>query len=222
MQSGSGTRSLLHGKPTLEHFAPVSLAARPANNTMICETISGRTEFRTAATWLVLLLLTQSVAGAPPLSGDEALVRGAIQDAAGSPAAGAQVTARNLASDETRSAVSGADGRFEIGQLPPGAYQLEIAASGDGASVSQRIELASGETRTITFVLETGSQRVGSGPPEEEFPGMRREEEAAARPVSSASGNLIEESQLVGLPLNGRSYSQLTTLHSDVTDPESG
>ena len=222
MQSGSGTRSLLHGKPTLEHFAPVSLAARPANNTMICETISGRTEFRTAATWLVLLLLTQSVAGAPPLSGDEALVRGAIQDAAGSPAAGAQVTARNLASDETRSTVSGADGRFEIGQLPPGAYQLEIAASGDGASVSQRIELASGETRTITFVLETGSQRVGSGPPEEEFPGMRREEEAAARPVSSASGNLIEESQLVGLPLNGRSYSQLATLQSDVTDTESG
>src|SRR5581483_10051573 len=35
------------------------------------------------------------------------------------------------------------------------------------------------------------------------------------------SANLINESQLLGLPLNGRSYSQLATLEAGVSDPSS-
>ena len=173
------------------------------------------------AIWIGLLLLVQPGAGAPP---DEALVRGTIHDAFGKPAPGALVTARNLSSGLSRSASSSADGRFEIAQLPPGAYQVEIAANGAGAAEPQQVELTSAETRALTFVLGAGPEPADTAPPEEaeQYPGIAREEEEAASPSSPASGNLIRESQLVGLPLNGRSYSQLATLQSDVTDTASG
>ena len=178
------------------------------------------------AIWMGLLLFVQPGAGAPP---DEALVRGTIHDAFGKPALGAQVTARNLSSGLAHSARTKADGRFEIAQLPPGAYQVEVAANAAGVAASQQVELTSGETRALTFVLAAGSQFADAAPPEEseeeQYPGSAREEAAAPSPpspLSSASGNLIEESQLVGLPLNGRSYSQLATLQSDVTDTAAG
>ncbi len=133
------------------------------------------------AIWIGLLLLVQPGAGAPP---DEALVRGTIHDAFGQPAPGAQVTARNLSSGLARSASSSADGRFEIAQLPPGAYQVEIAANGAGTAEPQQVELTSGETRALTFVLAAGSQFAEAGPPEEseeeQYPGSAREEAAAA------------------------------------------
>ena len=42
-----------------------------------------------------------------------------------------------------------------------------------------------------------------------------------AQPSTPSSPGQISESQLVGLPLNGRSYSQLATLQSGVSDPSS-
>ena len=44
----------------------------------------------------------------------------------------------------------------------------------------------------------------------------------AGRASSVAAAQTISESQLVGLPLNGRSYSQLATLQAGVTDPSAG
>src|SRR5215510_2973385 len=38
---------------------------------------------------------------------------------------------------------------------------------------------------------------------------------------SSSKASLIDESLLVGLPLNGRSYTQLVTLDAGVSDPSS-
>ena len=45
-------------------------------------------------------------------------------------------------------------------------------------------------------------------------------EEAQPKETSKSSGaaNLINENQLLGLPLNGRSYSQLATLEAGVSD----
>ena len=65
------------------------------------------------------------------------------------------------------------------------------------------------------------SPRRGPGGTSGQGGASARESDAAA-PVSSNTGARIIESQLVGLPLNGRSYSQLATLQSGVTDPLGG
>ena len=182
---------------------------------MIRTRISSKTSFRTAAVlWIGLLLLARPGAGSPP---EEALVRGTIQDAAG-----AQVTARNLASGETHSASTGTDGRFEIAQLPPGAYRVEIAADRAELPEPQQVELTSGESRALAFVLGASPQRGDTGPPGEQFPEIGRQVEETPSPAAIPSGNLIQQTQLVGLPLNGRSYSQLATLQSDVSDTAAG
>jgi hypothetical protein len=178
--------------------------------------------------WAIGLLLSTWPGNAAQgaAAADGAQLRGTVQDVSGRPVAGAQVTARSLSLGSagasgaglTHSARSSSDGRFEIAPLPPGSYQVEIAADGAGVAAPQQVELTSGETSTLTFVLTPGLDPLDTAPPEEEVRERIEEEEE----TSPAGGNLIRESQLVGLPLNGRSYSQLATLQSDVNDTSTG
>src|SRR5262245_49151473 len=49
-------------------------------------------------------------------------------------------------------------------------------------------------------------------------PSAKDGKESAAESSSSAKTSLIDQSLLVGMPLNGRSYTQLVTLDAEVTD----
>jgi len=172
----------------------------------------------------LLLFVWPGTAAQAAAAADGAQLRGTVQDASGKPVAGVQITALSLgsagasAAGLTHSARSSSDGRFEIAPLPPGSYRVEIAADGAGVAAPQQVELTSGETSTLTFVLTPGLDPLDAAPPEEEVRERIEEEEE----TSPAGGNLIRESQLVGLPLNGRSYSQLATLQSDVNDTATG
>src|ERR1051326_3165830 len=52
-------------------------------------------------------------------------------------------------------------------------------------------------------------------------PGAKEGKDSAAESSSSGKTSLIDESLLVGMPLNGRSYTQLVTLDAGVSDPSS-
>ena len=49
-------------------------------------------------------------------------------------------------------------------------------------------------------------------------PGNPQGQERETQTAGSSSSNRIDQSQLVGLPLNGRSYTQLATLEAGVSD----
>ena len=68
---------------------------------------------------------------------------------------------------------------------------------------------------------QSGQAGAPSGAPSPQGQRSNSTADGAARPEGSAGpkANLINESQLVGLPLNGRSYSQLATLEAGVSDP---
>ena len=74
--------------------------------------------------------------------------------------------------------------------------------------------------QNVTTSQNQQPERNGQTPPSTQANGATRSEATAA--VSAASGTQISEAQLVGLPLNGRSYSQLATLQSGVADPLGG
>jgi protocatechuate 3,4-dioxygenase beta subunit len=59
-----------------------------------------------------------------------AQVHGQIQDASGSPVAGAQVLAHNSAEHTDRAFASAADGSFTMNDLKPGHYQFKAAKRG--------------------------------------------------------------------------------------------
>ncbi|MCZ6752043.1 MAG: carboxypeptidase-like regulatory domain-containing protein, partial [Acidobacteria bacterium] len=124
-----------------------------------------------------------------------ATVRGTVQDQAGAPIAGATVTANHLGTGQSRTVSSDAEGQFEILQLAPGAYEVRASQSGFSAKTQGDLQLAAGQLATLDLVLEP-----------------------APETSSSTTANLIREDQLIGLPLNGRSYSQLATLQAGVSD----
>ena len=128
-----------------------------------------------------------------------ATVRGTVQDQAGAPVPGATVTANNLGTGQSRTVSSDAEGQFEILQLAPGAYEVQASQSGFSAKTQGDLQLAAGQLATLDLVLEPAPE--------------------ASSATSAITANLIREDQLIGLPLNGRSYSQLATLQAGVADP---
>ena len=170
------------------------------------------------ARWLVLAavgaaLLFSSPAGVAAEAG-LAVVRGTVQDASGTPVPDARITAHNPATGLSRSTRSDARGQFEIGELPPGSYQIATASDGSEKQTQQTVKLEGGETATLDFVLASSVPAPEQDP---QPPGS-----GDAKPSASQTANLISQNQLIGLPLNGRSYSQLATLQSDVTDTAAG
>lgn len=87
------------------------------------------------------------------------------------------------------SAKTDAQGNYSVTGLAAGRYAVEVTAN--GFSKLSRAEVAVGTATAQDFKLEKAAQ---------------------------ASSSRISEVQLVGLPLNGRSYSQLATLQEGMSD----
>lgn len=140
----------------------------------------------------MLLLLPGADLGA---QAPQASVQGTVRSRAGGPLPGALVVARQRESGHTGTGLSDEEGKFEIRGLAPGTYALEISHAGFLSPEPRSLTLNAGQTITLEFVLESVPETSASAP--------------AGR---------INEEQLVGLPLNGRSYTQLATLEAGVTE----
>jgi hypothetical protein len=75
------------------------------------------------------LLLVPSVAAAQTTA-PTGTIRGAVVDHNGAAVTGARLTARHTGTEVTRTAETGVNGQFHLGNLPPGAYTLLVDAPG--------------------------------------------------------------------------------------------
>ena len=82
-----------------------------------------------------------------------AQVHGLIQDVGGSPAAGADVIARNSLGNTARAVVSATDGSYAMNDLEPGHYQFKATKRGFIDSGVTEGDLAAGEDLTLNFTL---------------------------------------------------------------------
>ncbi len=162
----------------------------------------------TLSTTLLIMLLFLPVTGVSAQA-TLATLRGTVQDQSGAPLPGATVVTKNLETRLSRTVSSDAEGRFEVQRLLPGTYEVQASQAGFVSQLKEGLELGAEQLMTLDFMLETGS-----GPQEQSTQGIGSE----AAESSSATTNRISESQLVGLPLNGRSYTQLATLEAGVSD----
>ena len=138
-----------------------------------------------------------------------ATVRGTVLDQNGGPVAGAVVTARAEGSQSASSsgvtAKTDPQGRFEFRQLAPGTYDLHASRSGFGDGQVQGLKVAAGKSKKVQLRLEAQAKQP-----------------AQEKPAATTTSGQVNETQLAGLPLNGRSYIQLATLQSEVLDPFGG
>ena len=137
-----------------------------------------------------------------------ATILGVVKDSSGAVVPGATLTARNVETGQTRTAVSAADGSYRFSALPVGSYEVRVEQSGFQAAVRSGLTLTVGQEAVINFSLEVGAVTqtiavTGEAP--------------LVNTTSGSLGGLVDEDRVADLPLNGRNYIDLTMLQTGVT-----
>lgn len=84
------------------------------------------------------------------------IIQGSVVDQAGKSVKGAAVAVTG-ASMRLRTAFTGADGHFSVGDLPPGTYSVQVAATGFSTQSRNNISVAAGSTANLSFALPIAS-----------------------------------------------------------------
>lgn len=140
-------------------------------------------------------------------------ISGVVRDASGGVLPGAAVTATNTATGLAQTVFANEQGAYVIPNLPVGPYRLTVSLDGFSTYVQEGIVLQVNSNPTIDVALSVGA--IG-----EEVNVV-----AAAAMVDTRStgvGQLIEEKQIVNLPLNGRQPTQLILLSGAAVVTTSG
>lgn len=147
-----------------------------------------------------LLFFTSKLVFAQTTNG---LITGSVTDPSGAAVPDAKVDATNQTTHQVRTATSDSSGNYVIPQLPPGEYT--VAANKQGFSIENRsgIVLQVNASVTLDFRLSVSSVgqsvTVTSEPP-------------ALNTTSATIMDVTAHHTIVGLPLNGRQFTQLTLL----------
>ena len=149
----------------------------------------------------VVLAVTASSLSAQVVGGT---ISGAVTDQAGAAVSGASVLIRNLETGNERRLTTDASGSYAAPSVPVGRYNVEVSQEGFAPQSRAGIELSIGQAVRVNVTLSVGTVAqvvsVASTP-------------QAVNPSTQETSGLVNERQVKGLPLNGRSYDQLLTLN---------
>jgi hypothetical protein len=140
-------------------------------------------------------------------------VDGVVSDPSGNIMIGAQVTLIQTETQTPHSGITDAQGRFLIGNLPPGPYRLDVKAAGFKDYRQTGIILQVGRTIEIDVSMTVGAVTESV------------DVVANASMVEtkdSAIAQVMEQRKIVDLPLNGRNLTQLLTLTGGGTTTPAG
>ncbi len=139
-------------------------------------------------------------------------IGGEVTDTAKKPVSGASVALVQQETSKRRTAVTGAQGEFQLTLLPPGTYRLEVDSSGYRRHVQTLILDLDQEIRvTVPLLAGKNSEQVT-------VTGTR----SLVRPDSAAVGGVIDNRQVQGLPLDGRNFYELSLLLPGVVPAAEG
>lgn len=106
---------------------------------------------------LKALLLTLTAAALIMAQMTTSSILGTVTDASGAAVAAANIKIRNLGTNDVRETATGTDGRFRVPLLPPGSYEVTIAAKGFARYVQGPIVLRLGQDAEVDLKLEVAS-----------------------------------------------------------------
>jgi hypothetical protein len=133
---------------------------------------------------------------------------GYVRDTSGAVLPNAKVTAIQAATGYTRSVTSDASGQYSLLALPPGHYRLTASVASFQQGLINNVDLSVNDALHFDFVLRVGdvSESISV--------------EANAlqiQTVATSTGSIISSSQILTMPLNGRSYLDLLSLQAGVS-----
>jgi hypothetical protein len=150
--------------------------------------------------------------GAPAASGQQAAtsaaIGGRVEDANGAALPGAEVTATNTETNQSRTSETDGEGRYEFSYLAVGTYQLKFEKAGF-SSQTKRLTLTVGQALEVSLALPVAGVAESV-----------RVSDANVPVVETARTQLAETvvpKEIDSLPLNGRNYLDLAALTPGVT-----
>jgi hypothetical protein len=156
--------------------------------------------------WVLAICLCVSL----PLSAQKVsgTLRGVITDPSGAVVAGAEVTVTDPANGTVRTANSSDHGEYVFPELPAGTYDLTVKQANFKEYVSRGVQVFVSSTATVnvTMAVGTASEQV-----------VVEANAVQVETATGAVGNVIEGNSVRELPLNGRSFAQLTQLMPGVS-----
>lgn len=134
-------------------------------------------------------------------------VSGIVHDASGAAIPGASVKITEVTTNVSREVKSSGEGQYTFLSLVPGHYKIVVAAPGFKGSTIQNIDVKVNDQLRFDLTLEIGDVQQSVSV------------DANAVQVQTSStqlGGTIESKEMLGLPLNGRSYLDLLSLQAGV------
>ena len=137
-------------------------------------------------------------------------ITGLVKDQAGAAVPGATITVTDTRTNVQRVVVSSGDGVYTAASLAPGDYRLDVELAGFKPVRREGVRLATGEKARIDFDLSVGDVReqvtvVADAP--------------MVRAETASLGTVVENEQVVQLPLNGRLFIMLASIVPGVALP---
>ncbi len=130
-------------------------------------------------------------------------VAGTVTDQAGAVIPGARVTLTNEGTQFTRAVVTNQSGQYVASSFPPGRIRLMVELPGFQRLVREGVELTAADTLTVNLQLQVGNVQQTI-----EVTGAAPLLQTQTATVSS----LVTNQQIMEIPLNGRSFTQLLQL----------
>src|SRR5262245_18561289 len=163
--------------------------------------------------WIIALLLLFCPVR-PALSQFNAgEIGGVVKDVSGGVLPGATVTAVHTASGATVERVSDGQGRFFLPALRVGQWDVRVSLAGFASQTRRGIILEVGRTLDLEFTL--GLQGVSEQVIVQTVPPL-------LQTTSAEISDVIENREVVQLPLNGRNFLALAQLSDAVVNPPGG
>src|SRR5215204_914684 len=145
--------------------------------------------------FFVLLLMTSATAQVDVAT---ATLRGIVTDQNGATIPGARVTAISVERGLTKSAVTDADGIYQIPLLQPGRYEVKMEAEGFQTFLGQNLTLTIGQIAVLDVKMDVGKQTNEV---------VVSTEVRLIETERTQQSNTIEQRQIAALPNISRSFT---------------
>jgi outer membrane receptor protein involved in Fe transport len=164
---------------------------------------------------MLALLLAVAIGLAPGTAYAQATgtITGVVTDDTGAVMPGVTVEVTNTDTNQSRTAVSGADGFYSVLLLQPGPYSVKATLAGFKTAVRDGIRVEVQSTARVDVKMAVGGL--------EESVHVTGET-SLVETASASMGTVIDQKKVEELPLNGRNFTQLGTLIPGVVAPPPG
>lgn len=152
------------------------------------------------AIWLILTVAL--LAGAAAAQNVMATLSGQVLDSSGAAVPGAKLTVVNTATGLTRSVTASATGNYQLPALPAGEYKVTAEKEGFRSQV-QTVTLQVGQSGELNLTLSPGAvtQEV-----------VVQGVSTVLEPTKTQISNVVTDTQIKNLPVNGRDFVSFTLL----------